>query len=79
MIDLETILSALFSISPWFIVKILVLMAFLIYVAFAFVLIKQVWAMTEVVAGPLNLFLKLISLLLFFFSIAVAAFIVFVV
>lgn len=65
------IIDFFLSLSAWSIVKGFVLLAILIYIAFAFILLRQVSMMTKVVYGQLDFFLKSISVLLLILSIGV--------
>lgn len=71
MMNIENIINFFLSISSWTVVKFFVLLAILIYVAFTFILVKQVSMMTKVVYGQFDFFLKSISWLLLILSLAV--------
>ena len=57
------------GVSIWQVAKIFVLVALAIYAIFAWVVVRQVDLMTRVVSGDLDLPIKIISWLHFFFSI----------
>lgn len=57
----EQLLSIITNISMWSIVKIFVLLACLLYIAFAWVVIRQVALMSKALDGMINLPLKLIA------------------
>ncbi len=57
------------GVSIWQVAKIFVLVALVIYAIFAWVVVRQVNLMTRVVSGELDLPIKIISWLHFFFSI----------
>lgn len=63
----------LFSANVWVIAKIFVLLAFFIYICFAFILVRQVSMMVEVVVTNLGFLVKAISVGLLI--VAIAAFV----
>lgn len=67
----ENLVGFLTQITPWQIGKVLVLLAVAVYIAFAFVLFRQVTEMGELLKSSLNFWLKLIAFLLLLISIGV--------
>lgn len=72
---MDQIVKFLFTINIWAIAKFIVLLGLGVYVIFAFVVVRQVKIMTEVISGMLTGLLRLVSWLFFLFSIAVWLFI----
>jgi len=72
---MEQLLKFLFTINIWAVAKFVVLLGLGVYIIFAFVVVRQVKIMTEVISGMLTGPLRLISWLFFLFSIAVWMFI----
>lgn len=68
---MDQLIQTIFNINIWQIGKAFVLVGMAVYVVFAFVVVRQVKLMTEVVSGILTGFLRLISWLFFLFSIGV--------
>lgn len=68
------ILTTILNINIWQVGKIFVLIGLGVYAIFAFVVVRQVKLMTQVVSGMLTGFLRLGSWLLFLFSIFVFIF-----
>lgn len=64
----------LFNIDIWAVGKIFVLIGLFVYIIFAFIVVRQVKLMTQVVSGLLTTTLRLISWIFFLFSIAVFVF-----
>jgi len=69
--DWQNILNFFTSLSFWSAVKIFVLLALFVYICFAFIVVRQVSIMTEVVSSQADFFLKTISVLLLGLAIAV--------
>lgn len=65
------IVNFFLSLSAWSVVKVFVLLAVLIYVVFAFILLRQVSTMTKALYGQLDFFLKGLSILLLILSVGV--------
>jgi len=53
------VFSDLTKISIWGVAKVLILIALAIYLIFAVVIVRQVYAMTKVVSGELDLAIKI--------------------
>ncbi len=68
---MEQFLNAIIKINIWQIGKVFVLIGLSVYVIFAFVVVRQVKLMTEVVSGMLTGFLRFLSWVFFLFSIFV--------
>lgn len=68
------ILTTILNINIWQVGKIFVLIGLGVYAIFAFVVVRQVKLMTQVVSGMLTGFLRLGSWLFFLFSIFVFIF-----
>lgn len=67
--DINSFFLSAFGFSVWLPVKIMFLVGYLVYIVFAFVVVRQVKLMTGVVNGLLSGFLQLLSWLLFLLSI----------
>ena len=72
---MDNLINNLVNINIWGIGKVFVLIGLAVYVIFAFIVVRQVKLMTEVVSGILTGFLRLISWLFFLFSIFVFVFV----
>jgi len=59
----ETILKFLFSISPWSIVKIFILILSFLYICFAGIIVRQVDLMNQVLEAKFSPVIRLISLI----------------
>ena len=68
---MDNLIETLANIDIWLIGKIFVLLGLAVYVVFAFIVVRQVKLMTDVVSGILTGFLRIISWLFFLFSIFV--------
>lgn len=68
---MDNIFTNIININIWAIGKIFVLIGLGVYVLFAFIVVRQVKLMTEVVSGILTNFLRLVSWIFFLFSVAV--------
>jgi len=68
---MDNLIETLANIDIWLIGKIFVLLGLAVYVVFAFIVVRQVKLMTDVVSGILTGFLRVISWLFFLFSIFV--------
>lgn len=75
---MENIVNDIININIWGIGKLFVLVGLAVYVIFAFIVVRQVKLMTEVVSGILTGFLRIISWLFFLFSIFVFVFVLLV-
>lgn len=75
---MENIVNGIININIWGIGKLFVLVGLAVYVIFAFIVVRQVKLMTEVVSGILTGFLRIISWLFFLFSIFVFIFVLLV-
>lgn len=58
---MDWLINFLVHISIWGVAKILVLIALLIYLVFAIVVVRQVYLMTKVVSGGIDLAVKLLA------------------
>lgn len=70
-----TLFDWIANINIWLIVKILLVIGLSIYLVFAFIVVRQVKLMTEVVSGILTSPLRVISWVFFLFSLGVFAFV----
>ncbi|HNP89392.1 MAG: hypothetical protein BWY24_00296 [Microgenomates group bacterium ADurb.Bin219] len=70
---MENLTNFLLSANVWLIAKFFVLLAFFVYACFAFILVRQVSMMIEVVVTNLGSLIKMISIGLLI--VAIAAFI----
>lgn len=68
---MDNFLNSIISFNIWSIGKLFVLVGLAVYVIFAFIVVRQVKLMTEVISGFLTNFLRLVSWLFFLFSISV--------
>jgi len=71
---MEEIIAQLFNLNYWSIGKFFVLIGLGVYSVFAFVVVRQVKLMTQVVTGFLTNSLRVVAWLLFLFSIIVFIF-----
>jgi hypothetical protein len=69
--DWQNILDFFTLLSFWSVVKIFVLLALFVYICFAFIVVRQVSMMTEIVSSQADFVLKTISVLLLGIAIAV--------
>jgi len=67
----DNLLNSIFNVNVWGIGKLFVLIGLVVYVIFAFIVVRQVKLMTEVVSGILTNFLRLVSWVFFLFSVSV--------
>ena len=68
---MEEIISAISNINIWGLGKVFVLIGLVVYAIFAFVVVRQVKLMTEVVSGILTQSLRTVSWIFFLFSVSV--------
>lgn len=68
---MDNLINTILNINIWGMAKLFVLIGLAVYVLFAFIVVRQVKLMTEVVSGILTSFLRLIAWLFFLFSVAV--------
>lgn len=68
---MDNLINILVNLNIWSVGKLFVLVGLGVYVIFAFIVVRQVKLMTEVVSGILTNFLRLIAWLFFLFSVAV--------
>lgn len=68
---MDQIINSLLNLDIWAIGKFFVLIGMAVYVVFAFLVVRQVKLMTEVVSGMLTNFLRFVSWVFFLFSIVV--------
>jgi len=71
---MDNLITELFTINIWGVGKFFVLVGLFVYVIFAFIVVRQVKLMTEVVSGILTGFLRIVSWLFFLFSVFVFIF-----
>jgi uncharacterized membrane protein len=71
---MEQILNTILNINLWQVGKLFILIGLAVYLVFSFVVVRQVKLMTQVMTGFLTNSLRLVSWLLFLFSIAVFIF-----
>jgi uncharacterized membrane protein len=71
---MENLIDQLLNLNFWSIGKGFILIGLGVYLVFSFVVVRQVKLMTQVVTGFLTNSLRLVSWLLFLFSIAVFIF-----
>ncbi len=71
---MEQFLSTIFNIDLWEVGKLFILIGLGVYAVFAFVVVRQVKLMTQVVTGFLTNSLRVVAWLLFLFSIVVFIF-----
>ena len=74
---MDNLINSILNFNIWSIGKIFVLIGLAVYVVFAFIVVRQVKIMTEVVSGIMTGFLRFISWIFFLFSIAVFVFVLF--
>ncbi|PIS14687.1 hypothetical protein COT64_01250 [Candidatus Shapirobacteria bacterium CG09_land_8_20_14_0_10_39_12] len=68
---MDAFIKSILNINVWEVGKIFVLMGLAVYIVFAFIVVRQVKLMTEVVFGILTNLLRLVSWTFFLFSISV--------
>lgn len=68
---MDQIINSLLHFNVWGVAKLFVLIGLAVYIVFAFIVVRQVKLMTEVISGLLTGFLRLVSWLFFLFSIFV--------
>ena len=68
---MDQLINIITNINIWGIGKAFVLIGLGVYVVFAFIVVRQVKLMTEVVSGILTNFLRVIAWLFFLFSVSV--------
>ncbi len=66
---MENLINSILNFNIWNIAKIFVLIGLAVYVVFAFIVVRQVKLMTEAVSGILTGILRLVSWILFLFSV----------
>ena len=66
---MDNIISLFLAISIWQIGKWMVVLALLIYLVFAFVVVRQVAMMIKVVSGQANFIIGIVSWIHFFFAV----------
>lgn len=65
---MDNFINILLNISVWGVAKIIVIIALLIYLIFAFVMIKQVSLMTRVVSAEWDFTIRVVTWVHFFFA-----------
>lgn len=65
---MDNLINSILNINIWGIAKIFILIGLAVYAVFAFVVVRQVRLMTDVVSGILTGSLRLVSWVLFLFS-----------
>lgn len=68
---MDQLINIIININIWGIGKLFVLIGLAVYAIFAFIVVRQVKLMTEVVSGILTNFLRLVSWIFFLFSVSV--------
>lgn len=68
---MDAFIKSILSINVWGVGKMFVLMGLAVYIVFAFIVVRQVKLMTEVVSGILTNLLRFISWIFFLFSVSV--------
>ena len=68
---MDQIINVISNINIWAIGKVFVLIGLVVYAIFAFVVVRQVKLMTEVVSGILTQSLRTVSWIFFLFSVSV--------
>ena len=71
---MANLINSIFNINIWGIGKLFVLIGLAVYTVFAFIVVRQVKLMTEVVSGILTGALRVISWFFFLFSVFVFVF-----
>jgi len=74
---MDNIITTILNINIWGIGKLFVLIGLAVYCVFAFIVVRQVKIMTNVVSGIMTGLLRLISWFFFLFSIFVFIFVLF--
>jgi len=74
---MENIINTILNVNIWGIGKLFVLIGLAVYSVFAFVVVRQVKTMTNVVSGIMTGFLRTISWFFFLFSIIIFIFVLF--
>lgn len=72
---MDNLISSILNFNIWNIAKIFVLIGLAVYVVFAFIVVRQVKLMTEVVSGILTGILRFVSWILFLFSVFIFLFV----
>lgn len=70
-LNMDNIINTIVNFNIWAIGKLFVLVGLGVYAVFAFIVVRQVKLMTEVVSGILTNFLRVIAWLFFLFSVSV--------
>lgn len=68
---MEQLINTFTNINVWGVGKLFVLIGLAVYAIFAFVVVRQVKLMTEVVSGILTHSLRIVSWIFFLFSVSV--------
>ena len=68
---MENLINLLIGLSIWSVAKCMVILALLVYLVFAFVVVRQVSIMVRVVSGEPNWIIKIVSWIHFFFALLV--------
>ena len=68
---MDSVIDLVIGLSIWSVAKGLVILALLIYLVFAFVVVRQVALMVKVVSGEPNWIIRVISWVHFFFALLV--------
>jgi hypothetical protein len=72
---MENLINIILHINIWEVAKVFVLVGLAVYVVFAFIVVRQVKLMTDVVSGILTGSLRFVSWVLFLFSIFIFLFV----
>lgn len=68
---MDNLINQILNLNIWGIAKLIVLFGLAVYIIFAFIVVRQVKLMTQVVSGILSGFLNVLAWLFFLFAIAV--------
>ncbi len=71
MTPIEVIFEGLLNLDVWGVVKILLVLALVVYLVFAFMVVREVDAMLNTLKGVFQLPIKLVAWIHFLFSLAV--------
>lgn len=68
---MNNLINSIIGFSIWGVAKFLIILALIIYLIFAFVVVKQIKMMTKVVSGELDFPIKILGWLHFLFAICI--------
>lgn len=72
---MDNLINSILHFNVWGVAKLFVLVGLAVYAVFAFVVVRQVKLMTEVVSGILTGSLRFVSWILFLFSVFIFLFV----